>query len=188
MDQLNIIKNGYKGFHDNLIPMMLQTKDPMLRERVTPTINPIIWMAWHILRTEDMFLNTVIFDEKQVFHQESWKTLLNINTNYIGTGITTDEADQISIDLDLDQLHNYNQAVRKNSLKLIDSYPSLGIDQIADENELDKRLKAVDSFPEGVRQNRAKAYAPTPISAGILGVLNHGYMHVGQYFSVTKPL
>lgn len=188
MDQLTIIKNGYVGFHDNLIPLMLQTEDPMLRQRVTPAINPIIWMAWHILRTEDMFLNTVIFDKKQVFEQADWKARLNIKTNYIGTGITPEEADLISISLDLDQLHNYNQAVRENSLKLIDSYPSLEIDQIADESELNRRLMVVDAFPEGVRQSRAKAYAPTPISAGILGILNHGYMHLGQYFSITKPL
>lgn len=149
MDQIQIIKHGYTGFHDNLIPLMLQTEDPDLPERVTPTINPIIWMAWHILRTEDMFLNTVIFDQKQVFHKDNWMARLNINTNYIGTGISPEEADQISIDLDIDQLHNYNQAVRENSLGLIDSYTKLTIDQIAEENELDTRLKAVDAFPEG---------------------------------------
>ena len=188
MKEMEIVKGSYQGIHDHMIPMMLKTVEPRLRHRVMDGINPIIWMAWHIMRTEDMFFNTVMFNRQQVFQSGNWRKKLKIDTNHVGTGMTTQEADRLSLKVDLEELVKYNHEMKKAVIRLLDN-PPIPIDNPLDsEKELDERLKMSDSFPEGVRQNRAKAYAPNPVSSGVIGLISHAYMHIGQYFVVTKPL
>ena len=104
-----------------------------------------------------MYLNTVSFNHEQVFHRGNWKASLEIDTEHTGTGITVAEADQLSRMINLDQLLAYNYAVKENSLVLIDSFSSWTTDNLDNESELDRRLKATNAFPEGIRQERAKA-------------------------------
>ena len=185
---LEIIRSGYEGLHDHIIPSMLKSGEDQLRHRLIPTINPIGWMCWHMLRTEDMFLSNVIFGEDQIFHLGNWQNKLGINTANVGTGMTVAEADELAKQLDLEALKDYNIAVKEHSLKLLNKTADLESDKLDDADIITERLIKADAFPEGVLQERAKAYAPTPVSTCILGLISHAYMHFGQYLVLTKPL
>ena len=188
MVHLTVIKNSYIGLHDHMIPMMLNTKGPRLRNRTIERINPIVWMAWHILRCEDMYFNTIMFDLPQVYHRDNWKEKLKIKTNQVGTGMTVEEVNVISRKIDLGALFGYNQEMKSTILALLDQ-PPIPIDSPLDnEPLLYQRLKDTDSFPEEMCRNRAKAYAPFDVSSGLVGIISHAYMHIGQYNAITKSI
>ena len=188
MDYFKAIKNSFYAIHDHFIPQMLDSEELKLRHRVIDEINPIIWIAWHMLRSEDMYLNTVVFGNKQVFEESDWMQRLNITTSITGTGMSTQEADELSKQVKKESLLEYNQAVKVRSLELVDRSKELGDDVFDSAENIDSRLKAANAFPEGIRQERAEAYAQFPLSNGINGITMHGFMHIGQYLAVTKPL
>ena len=145
-------------------------------------------MVWHILRVEDMFLSNVVFRRDQEFHRASWQAKLGITTPHVGTGMSKKEADELSKAVIIPSLIEYNQAVREHTnqlLTLIEKWPT---DQLDKAEEIEVRLKTANAFPKGVLSERARAYAPTPVSDCLLGVINHGYMHFGQFLALTKPL
>ncbi len=185
---LEIIKSGYEGLHSFIIPAMLDDSRTDIRRRQIPTINPIIWMAWHVLRTEDMFLSNVIFRTTQLFNTQDWMTQLGIITPHVGTGMSAEQADQLALDLNLSALNEYNKALKEHSLNLLELVDALETNDLDPAEDIASRLKAEDAFPNGVLEERAKAYAPSPVSICLLGVINHGYMHFGQYLALTKPL
>ena len=188
MDYLQAIRNNYYAIHDHFLPQMLSTEEYQLRQRVIAEINPIIWICWHILRSEDMYLNTVMFGDRQVFDEDMWMEKLNITTPVTGTGMSREEADHLSKRVSKAALLDYNQAVKLRSLEQVSRSVELGDDVFDSEQNIDKRLKTANAFPEGVRQERAKAYAQYPLSGGITGITMHGFMHIGQYLAITKPL
>lgn len=185
---LDILRSGYTGIHDQLIPAMLKTNEKQLRFRMNPLINPIIWMVWHILRTQDMFLSNVIFRSEQLFHSGSWQYKLGIDTQHVGTGMTAKEADQLAATVQLDALHAYNKAVKEHSLNLLSELTHLESDKLDPEEVIADRLRVARAFPEEVLTERARAYAPTPVSTCILGVISHAYMHFGQFLALMKRL
>ena len=185
---LEILKSGYEGVHNHIIPLMLRTDEDKLRNRINETINPIIWMSWHMLRTEDMFLSNVVFKTDQIFHAENWQNKLGIITANVGTGMSAEEADNLSADVLLEPLLEYNQSVKDHSLNLLVRVSKLESDKLDAPEMIESRLRKAQAFPEGVLEERASAYAPTPISTCLLGLINHSYMHFGQYLAIMKPL
>ena len=174
--------------HDHMIPAMLKTGEDRLRRRIIPSINPIIWMSWHVLRVEDMFLSNVVFRQEQIFHLGNWQSKLGISTANVGTGMSTNEADELAKEVKLEALKKYNLAVKGNSLDLLSKIDILDSNKLDDAEIIEARLRKGGVFPESVLQERARAYAPTPVSTCILGVISHTYMHFGQYLALTKPL
>ena len=188
IDELAILKSGYEAVHDRIIPFMFRMEENKIRTRIIPLINPVAWMIWHVLRVEDMFLSDVVFKKEQIFHLNKWQDRLKIETAHVGTGMTQEQADQLSLHINLNQLKEYNVAVRGHSLKLLSLLPDWPSDKLDDAEEIEKRLLAADAFPPQVAGERSIAYAPTPVSSCILGVISHTYMHFGQYLALTKPL
>ena len=187
-DELNMLKSGYEAVHDRIIPFMSRMEEDRIRQRIIPLINPVAWMIWHVLRVEDMFLSDVVFRKEQAFHRDNWQDRINIETAQVGTGMTKEQADQLSLQIDLNQLKEYNAAVKEHSLNLIDMLPAWPSNQLDDADEIEKRLLDSNAFPAPVAKERAIAYAPTPVSSCVLGVISHTYMHFGQYLALTKPL
>ena len=187
-DELGILKSGYEAVHDRIIPFMFKMEEYKIRNRVIPMINPVAWMIWHVLRVEDMFLSNVVFRQEQAFHKGNWQDRLNIPTAQVGTGMTKEQADQLSSQIDLEGLKEYNLEIKEYTLNLLELLPEWPSNSLDDPDVIEKRLLAADAFPASVAKERAIAYAPTPVSSCILGVISHSYMHFGQYLALTKPL
>ncbi len=188
MDHFQAIKNSFLTIHSYFIPQMLSTEETLFRSRAIPEINSIAWIAWHILRTEDMFLNTVVYGEPQVFQSQDWGSKLGVPFSQVGTGMSREAADLVSKQVTIEGLSEYNKEVRNRSLQLVDRSVELDDDAFDSFENIDGRLKAADAFPDGVRQERASSYAKVPLASGITGITMHGFMHIGQYFSIAKPL
>ena len=188
LDEMEMTRTAYELVHDRIIPFMFKMEEAKMRKRIIPLINPVAWMIWHVLRVEDMFLSTVVFRKEQVFHMSDWQERLQIRTAQVGTGMSATEADNLALQIDLNSLKEYNIAIKEHSLKLLEILPEWPDNELDDAQKIENRLLVAKAFPPEVAKERAIAYAPTPVSACILGLINHTYMHFGQYLALTKPL
>lgn len=187
-EKMEMLKSAYEVVHDRIVPFMQKMEEDKIRKRIIPLMNPVAWMIWHVLRVEDMFLSNVVFRKEQAFHKDGWQERLGIRTAHVGTGMSTKEADELAGEIDLNALKEYNLAIREHSMNLIRLLPEWPSNELDDAQEIEKRLLASDAFPTEVAKERSIAYAPTPVSTCVLGVVNHTYMHFGQYLVLTKPL
>ena len=64
--------------------------DEQMRMRPGRGLNPLAWVLWHMARVEDVCINLVVIDGRQVF-DEAWASRMGIRRWDIGTGMTEDE-------------------------------------------------------------------------------------------------
>jgi len=74
--------------------------DAQMRVRPGKGVNSLAWLLWHMARTEDVNVNLVIVDRRQVF-DEAWARRLNVSRADIGTGMTEDEVGDLTESLDI---------------------------------------------------------------------------------------
>jgi hypothetical protein len=64
--------------------------------RPTPGLNMLGYIAWHVPRTQDSFVQTWIRGVPEVAHSDRWSSWRSLKRLGIGVGITLDEADEIA--------------------------------------------------------------------------------------------
>lgn len=76
-----------------------------------PTIKDvtIAWNLWHITRIEDLTVNILIADSKQVF--DDWQSKLKVEVKDTGNAMSDEEILALSAGLDMLELRSYRKAV-----------------------------------------------------------------------------
>ncbi|MBM3217836.1 MAG: DinB family protein [Candidatus Rokubacteria bacterium] len=64
--------------------------DAQLRVRPGKGLNSIVWLLWHMARTEDVAVNLIVAARPQVF-DEAWSRRMNIPHVQMGSGMTEEE-------------------------------------------------------------------------------------------------
>src|SRR5262245_51216438 len=82
------------------------------RMRVSPArgLNSLVWLLWHMARTEDAAVNPVVAGRPQVLDEE-WIRRMNVPWTIIGTGMTDDEVAEMSARADVAAVRAYRTAV-----------------------------------------------------------------------------
>ena len=62
--------------------------DDQMRARPGKGLNSLVWLLWHMARTEDVAVNLVVAGRPQVL-DDDWLRRLNVPWRTIGTGPTT---------------------------------------------------------------------------------------------------
>ncbi|MBP7175819.1 MAG: DinB family protein [Thermoclostridium sp.] len=75
----------------------------------TPKDVTIAWNLWHITRIEDLTVNILIADARQVF--DDWQAKLKVEVKDTGNAMNDDEILALSAALDMTELRNYRRAV-----------------------------------------------------------------------------
>ena len=84
--------------------------DDQLRRRPGEGLNSIVWLLWHMARTEDVAVNLVVAGRAQVFDKE-WARRMNVPRPDMGTGMTADEVAVLSEHADVAAVRRYRSAV-----------------------------------------------------------------------------
>jgi hypothetical protein len=84
--------------------------DAQMRVRPGPGINSLVWLLWHMARTEDVAVNLVVAARPQVF-DDAWARRLRIPRADMGTGMTADEVAELSERADVAAVRAYRSAV-----------------------------------------------------------------------------
>ncbi len=151
-------------------------------------INSIAWLLWHIARCEDLGINKFVLSGTQVLDEGDWQKRLNIFRHDIGTGMTTEEVEEFSRNINVAELFKYSNAVAEKTQKTIkmldfkklnETHEALYIhDTLFNENKFDER----SIWVENVYLNKTKGWF-----LGHLG-LTHGKGHLGQIILIRKLL
>jgi hypothetical protein len=84
--------------------------DEQMRARPGPGMNSIVWLLWHMARTEDAAVNLVVHAGRQVL-DDAWARRMGIDHRDIGTGMTEDEVAALTAHADVPAVWAYRSAV-----------------------------------------------------------------------------
>ena len=92
--------------------------DDQMRLRAAKGMNSLAWLLWHMARTEDVSVNRVITDGRQVF-DESWASRLGVSRSDIGTGMTDEEVAELTEQIDVAAARAYRSAVGRQTREVV---------------------------------------------------------------------
>src|SRR2546426_6343819 len=84
--------------------------DDQMRARPDKGLNSLVWLLWHMARTEDVAVNLVVAGRPQLL-DEDWLRQLNVPWRTIGTGMTDDEVSELSTRADVAAVRAYRSGV-----------------------------------------------------------------------------
>jgi DinB family protein len=103
--------------------------EAQMRIRPLEGLNSIVWLLWHMARTEDVAVNLVVAARPQVF-DEAWARRMHIPRPDMGTGMTADEVATLSEQADVGAVQRYRSAVGVRTREVIQALPARAWDEI----------------------------------------------------------
>src|SRR5688572_2298190 len=76
-------------------------------------LNSLAWIFWHLARTEDGLVSSIVLQRDQLFDQEDWSRRLAVGTRDVST--SKDKVAELSNSIDLDALWAYRDAVGRRT-------------------------------------------------------------------------
>ena len=149
-------------------------------------MNSIVWLLWHIARCEDVGINRLITDGKQVLDDDNRMQDMRVFRRDLGTGMRPDEIAELSRGADIKSLKEYSRAVALRTQAVAMKMDQGELDEIPSPSYLKKVLydenvlKENDSWIEDIYSNKTKGW--------FLGhlALTHGKGHLGQILNIRK--
>jgi hypothetical protein len=96
-----------------------ELSDAQLRVRPGAGLNSLVWLLWHMARTEDVAVNLVVVAGRQVY-DEGWARRLAPGRRDIGTGMTDDEVADFTARVDVAAVRAYRSAVGRRTREVVD--------------------------------------------------------------------
>lgn len=93
--------------------------DDQFRLRPGKGLNSLAWIVWHMARTEDVVANVIVGGRRQVLDEEGWLPRLSVPRRDIGTGMTTEEVDELTAKIDVAAVRAYRSAVGRRTRELL---------------------------------------------------------------------
>lgn len=162
---------------------------PELDIRKRPAgMNSIVWNIWHMARTEDVGINRLVTDGQQVFDQSDWMQKLNIDFRHFGTGMSKEEVDSLSENINLEALKNYHDAVEEQTRKVFAQLSTIDLEDEPNEYHIynvlinEGVLHPNALWVEKVYRNKSRAWFLTHLG------LTHNFEHLGQILTIRKLL
>jgi hypothetical protein len=103
--------------------------DDQMRLRPGEGVNSIVWLLWHMARTEDVAVNLVVAGRAQVF-DDGWARRMSIPRRDMGTGMTAAEVAELSERADVAAVRAYRSAVGIRTREVVQSLPLAAWDEI----------------------------------------------------------
>ena len=72
-----------------------ELSDDQMRIRPGQRLNSLVWLLWHMARTEDVAVNLVVAGRDQIL-DEAWMRRMNVPWRIIRTGMTDDEVTEMT--------------------------------------------------------------------------------------------
>ena len=146
MDAATFFLLRYEPLHGAVTERLFaDLTDSQLRQRPAGQ-NSIAWLLWHVARGEDMGVNRVAYDGRQVFDDDDWQQRLRTGTRNVGTAMTSDEVAALSARVDLRALRDYWDAVGNRTRQVIRTHSAEGWDEPVDVRRLQRLVREEGDF------------------------------------------
>jgi DinB superfamily len=118
--------------------------DDQMRRRPGDGLNSIVWLLWHMARTEDVAVNLIVAARPQIFN-EAWARQMNIPRPDMGTGMTAAEVATLSEQADVAAVRRYRSAVGLRTREVVQTLAPGAWDEILSLTDT-TRAAAVGAF------------------------------------------
>jgi DinB superfamily len=162
--------------------------DDQMRARPGNGLNSLIWLLWHMARTEDVAVNIVVSDGRQIL-DDDWTRRMNVPWRTIGTGMTDADVGDLTARADVDAVRAYRAAVGRRTQDVVRALRP-------------EEWNEIVGFTDTARAASAGAFAPN--TAWVHGVgykpwqghsraaqlagsaIRHNAMHLGEAVTVRS--
>ena len=158
-----------------------------LRLQPVNGVNPIVWCLWHVARTEDIGLNRMATDGKQVFDEGGWQEKLKLPFRHFGIGMTEDEVARLASTIDIRLLHQYAKQVGNRTVVIVENLVPSSLDAIVSDEYVTRVLKDEGAVkPENFKRS-FEAYQGNAKGWFLMHMgMTHTYIHVGEMNTVAS--
>ena len=160
--------------------------DGQMRTRAGKRLNSLVWLLWHMARVEDVVVNLVVADGRQVL-DDAWALRLNVPYRHIGTGMTDAEAVALTVGADIAALRAYRDAVGRRTREVVSALPPAAWEEIVGAADTG-RAAAAGAFGPNTGWHADVGYTAwqdQSRAARLAGAaLRHNAMHMGEAITV----
>jgi hypothetical protein len=162
--------------------------DAQMRTRPGSGLNSLVWLLWHMARTEDVSVNLVVADGRQVL-DEDWVKRLKTPWRIIGTGMPESEVAELTACTDIAALRAYRDAVGLRTREVVRMLKPAAWEEIVGVADT-ARAAAAGAFRsntawvEGVGYRSWQDQSRAARLAG--GALGHNALHMGEAITLRS--
>ena len=156
--------------------------DDQMRMRPGPGLNSLIWLLWHMARTEDAAVNPVVAGRDQVLDDE-WMRRMNAPWRIIGTGMTDDEVAEMTARADIAAVRAYRSAVGLRTREVAATLPPGAWDEIIGVEDI-KRGAVAGAFRDWVEGTKYPWLGWTRGDQLASSALRHNAAHIGEAVTI----
>jgi DinB superfamily len=160
--------------------------DDQMRARPGQGLNSLVWLLWHMARTEDVAVNVVVAGRPQLL-DENWLRQLNVPWRTIGTGMTGDEVSDLTTHADVAAVRAYRSAVGLRTREMVTALRPEAWDEIlgiADTAPANAAGAFARGWVDGVGYRAWQGHSRAAQLAS--SAIAHNAMHLGEAITIRS--
>jgi hypothetical protein len=159
-----------------------EPSDEQMRIRPGKGLNSLVWLLWHMARTEDAAVNPVVAGRDQVLDDE-WMRRMKVPWRIIGTGMTDDEVAEMTARADVAAVRAYRSAVGLRTREVVQALHADAWDEIIGEEDIE-RAAVTGTFRDWVEGAKYPWLGLTRGDQLASSALRHNAAHIGEAVTV----
>ena len=156
--------------------------DDQMRIRPGAGLNSLVWLLWHMARTEDAAVNPVVAGRDQVLDDE-WVRRMNVPWRIIGTGMTDDEVTEMSARADVSAVRAYRSAVGLRTREVVQALRADVWDDIVGDEDV-RRAARTGAFRDWAEGTKYPWLGWTRGDQLASSAVRHNAAHIGEAVTV----
>ena len=158
--------------------------DDILRAVPAGQANSMIWLLWHMARSEDVAISMMLCGDDQLW-DDKWADRTAAGFPDFGTGHSAEEVAQLSRTCSIEDLQSYRSAVGRRSRDLLTKIDTIELERVRSSEEIE-RLDSVAALHSSVPWVK-DFWGGRPGYFFLWVAIGHSYMHL-QEASVIRSL
>jgi hypothetical protein len=176
---------GAASYADRVLYGMTEEQ---MRARPDDRLNSLVWLLWHMGRTEDAAVNLVVSNGRQVLNDD-WARRMNVPSRTIGTGMTKGEVADLSRRADVDAVRAYRSAVGRQTRDVVSGLRPDAWEDIVGLVDT-ARAAAAGAFAPNTAWVEGVGYKPwqghTRAAQLAASAIRHNAVHLGEAITVRS--
>jgi DinB family protein len=159
-----------------------ELSEDQLRTRPGKGLNSLVWLLWHMARTEDVAVNLVVAGRAQVL-DNVWTRRMDVPWHIIGTGMTDDEVTEMTARADVAAVRAYRSAVGLRTREVVQTLRADAWDEIVSDEDI-KRAGATGAFRDWVEGQTYPWLGWSRADQLASSALRHNAAHMGEAVTI----